>query len=190
MRAEILVYVECLTVIKFLKIHNFPPQLSFQWNFLLLLYNKIWCYVDIHFRIFVCSDLLQCNSSDRLFLHPVTGSRAFIFVRKTLSGRLRDREGGSTPAQARREGPTFFDEDDACGRIQELSYSLSELLRLQIKRLPQSLRQPHCGYSYDLLFSLFCCFFLCRLLSRFFRLILDIIELEDRASVSRKIVSN
>ena len=71
---------------------------------------------------------LQGNSSDRLFLHPGSGSKAFIFVRKTLSVRLRDREGGLTPAQARREGPTFFDEDDACGRIQELPYSLSELL--------------------------------------------------------------
>ena len=31
-------------------------------------------------------------------------------------------------------GPMFFDEDDACCRIQEMSYSLSELLRLQIKK--------------------------------------------------------
>jgi len=54
------------------------------------------------------------DSADRLFKFFVTGSKAFIFVRKTLSVRLRDRAGGLTPAQARREGPTFFDEDDVC----------------------------------------------------------------------------
>ena len=44
----------------------------------------------------------------------VTGSKASIFVRKTLQIRLRDRACGKPPAQARREGPAFFDEDDVC----------------------------------------------------------------------------
>ena len=44
----------------------------------------------------------------------VTGSKASIFVRKTLQVRLKDRAGGKPPAQARREGPAFFDEDDVC----------------------------------------------------------------------------
>ena len=44
----------------------------------------------------------------------VTGSKASIFVRKTLQIRLRDRACGKPPALARREGPAFFDEDDVC----------------------------------------------------------------------------
>ncbi len=35
---------------------------------------------------------------------------------------------GLSPTQAHRVGPTFFDEDDVCGRIPELSYRPSELL--------------------------------------------------------------
>ena len=102
--------------------------------------------------------LLLCNSSDRLLLYfaygfrlqpvyiecsrvdsilqfrqavlsPVSGSKAFIFMRKTLRVRLyrskssifvrktlrvRPRDQKALAFLARREGPAFFDEDDAC----------------------------------------------------------------------------
>ena len=48
-----------------------------------------------------------------LLFESVTGGKASIFVRKTLRVRLRDRKMQSI-LQARREGPAFFDEDDAC----------------------------------------------------------------------------
>ena len=55
------------------------------------------------------------DSSGRLLMSFVSGSKASIFVRKTLQIRPRDRVGRlAAPAQARREGPAFFDEDDAC----------------------------------------------------------------------------
>jgi hypothetical protein len=55
-----------------------------------------------------------CNSSDRQHHHFDTGSKSFIFVRKTLLISM--------------EGPAFFDEDDACSRKEELLCCLSELL--------------------------------------------------------------
>ena len=55
----------------------------------------------------------NCDSSDRLFLCDVSGSKASIFVRKTLHIRLRDRNMRGV-LQARREGYAFFDEDDVC----------------------------------------------------------------------------
>ena len=51
-----------------------------------------------------------------LLFESVTGGKASIFVRKTLRVRLRDRKMQSI-LQARREGPAFFDEDDACAGL-------------------------------------------------------------------------
>jgi hypothetical protein len=51
--------------------------------------------------------------SGGLLFEFVSGGKASIFVRKTLQVRLRDRKMQSI-LQARREGPAFFDEDDAC----------------------------------------------------------------------------
>ena len=53
------------------------------------------------------------DSSDRLFLCYVSGSKESIFVRKALHIRLRDRNKRSV-LQARREGYALFDEDDLC----------------------------------------------------------------------------
>ena len=49
---------------------------------------------------------------DRLLMQCVIRRQASIFERKTLSARLRDRKRRRL-LQARREGPAFFDEDDA-----------------------------------------------------------------------------
>ena len=69
---------------------------------------------------------LHRNSSGRLFLCYVSGSKASIFVRKTLQVRLRDRN-MLCMFQARKAGPAFFDEDDVCGRALDLGCSLPEL---------------------------------------------------------------
>jgi hypothetical protein len=53
------------------------------------------------------------DSSDRLILHLVTGSKASIFVRKTLQVRPRDQK-RECVFIAHRVGPAFFDEDDVC----------------------------------------------------------------------------
>ena len=62
--------------------------------------------------VLIVPALIICNSSDRLFLYFASGSRASIFVRKTL--RVRPRDQKALAFLARREGPAFFDEDDAC----------------------------------------------------------------------------
>ena len=59
-------------------------------------------------------------------IYFVTGSKAFIFVRKTLRVRPRNRKMRSI-LLVRREGPAFFDEDDVCCRDTELCSSLPEL---------------------------------------------------------------
>ena len=66
------------------------------------------------------------DSSDRLILHFVTGSKASIFVRKTLQVRPRDQKRERVFKLAGK-GPAFFDEDDVCCRFLELRCSLSEL---------------------------------------------------------------
>ena len=62
----------------------------------------------------------------RLLLSFVSGCKAYIFVRKTLQVRLRDRN-MLCMFQARKTGPAFFDEDDVCGRALDLGCSLPEL---------------------------------------------------------------
>ena len=91
--------------------------------------------------VLIVPTVIICNNPDRLFLYfasgsrlqpvyiecsrvdsilqfrqavlsPVSGSKAFIFMRKTLRVRLRDQK--ALAFLARREGPAFFDEDDAC----------------------------------------------------------------------------
>ena len=62
--------------------------------------------------VLIVPALIICNSSDGLFLYFASGSRASIFVRKTL--RVRPRDQKALAFLARREGPAFFDEDDAC----------------------------------------------------------------------------
>ena len=57
-----------------------------------------------------------CDSSDRLFIHCGTGSKASIFVRKTLQVRPRDQK-RECVFIAHRVGPAFFDEDDACAGL-------------------------------------------------------------------------
>ena len=59
------------------------------------------------------SEFVEIDSSDRLFLCYVSGSKASIFVRKALHIRLRDRNMRSV-LLARREGYALFDEDDVC----------------------------------------------------------------------------
>ncbi len=56
------------------------------------------------------------SKSGGLLFEFVSGGKASIFVRKTLQVRLRDRKMQSI-LQARREGPAFFDEDDACAGL-------------------------------------------------------------------------
>ena len=56
------------------------------------------------------------SKSGGLLFEFVSGSKASIFVRKTLQVRLRDRKMQSI-LQARREGSAFFDEDDACAGL-------------------------------------------------------------------------
>ena len=63
-------------------------------------------------HVLIVPALIICNSSDGLFLYFASGSRASIFVRKTL--RVRPRDQKALAFLARREGPAFFDEDDAC----------------------------------------------------------------------------
>ena len=67
-----------------------------------------------------------CSSSDRLFLQFDIGSKASIFVRKTLSVRPEKSE-KAKPFTSSMEGPAFFDEDDACAKS-KVRDSLSELL--------------------------------------------------------------
>ena len=67
---------------------------------------------------------LGCSGSDRLYLHFVSGSKASIFVRKTLLVRPRDQKCVSI-FTAHRVGPAFFDEDDVCAGV--ILGSLSEL---------------------------------------------------------------
>ena len=68
------------------------------------LVTQVWMRAqsDIH---------LHRNSSCRLLSKFVSGSKASIFVRKTLQVRLRDRN-MLCMFQARKVGPAFFDEDD------------------------------------------------------------------------------
>ena len=79
------------------------------WNPLLL--NNL--HISIYLRTGFGLGLLICDSSDRLFLCSVSGSKASIFVRKALHIRLRDRNMRSV-LLARREGYALFDEDDVC----------------------------------------------------------------------------
>ena len=56
-----------------------------------------------------------CSSSDRLFLQFDIGSKASIFVRKTLSVRPEKSE-KAKPFTSSMEGPAFFDEDGVCAK--------------------------------------------------------------------------
>ncbi len=66
------------------------------------------------------------NSSDRLFLQLVSGSKASIFVRKTLQVFPCEIKKALAFLSSQKRS-AFFDEDDVCGRSQELRCSLSEL---------------------------------------------------------------
>ena len=67
-----------------------------------------------------------CNSSDRLFLQFISGSKASIFVRKTLQVFPCEIKKAKAFLSSQKRS-AFFDEDDVCGRSQELRCSLSEL---------------------------------------------------------------
>ena len=88
------------------------------------------------------------NSSDRLFLQFVSGSKASIFVRKTLQVFPCEIKKALAFLSSQKRS-AFFDEDDVCGRSQELRCSLSELnfgYRHAIGAA--ALRQPRCIISY------------------------------------------
>ena len=66
-------------------------------------------------------------------LHIAAGSKASIFVRKTLYIRPRDQK--AIAFLARREGYTFFDEDDVCGRLMKLWLMKLWLMKLWLMKL-------------------------------------------------------